>query len=93
MLSKSKGQVLRISAAFYVLFQVKKGSNTTGGDNQTDKDNNEEHEDKDDKQKDKDDKHKDKDDNDYDNICTKNSKQAVAAAINLFTYAVSKLNS
>ena len=88
MLSKSKGQVLRISAAFHVLFHVKKGNNTTDGDNEIDKDNNTDHEDEDDEHENNDDEHKDKDDNDYDNaqtntpICSEISEQAVAAAIN-----------
>ena len=87
MLSKSKGQILRISAAFHVLFHVKKGSITTDNDNLTDKDNDDEHEDK------KDDEHEDKDDNDNNDnedkhvetnssISTEISEEAVAAAIN-----------
>ena len=87
MLSKSTGQILRISAAFHVLFHVKKGSITTDNDNLTDKDNDDEHEDK------KDDEHEDKDDNDNNDnedkhvetnssISTEISEEAVAAAIN-----------
>ena len=78
MLSKSKGQVLRISAAFHVLFHVKKGSITTDNDNLTDKDNEDEHKDKDDSDNDNEDKHVETNSS----ISTEISEEAVAAAIN-----------